>query len=40
MTWLWIIPLMLVAFALNMRLYLGILLAVLCYFTFFSFTPA
>ncbi|WP_319486357.1 TRAP transporter large permease [uncultured Cohaesibacter sp.] len=39
MTWLWIIPLMLLAFALNMRLYLGILLAVLCYFTFFSFTP-
>ncbi|WP_319496039.1 TRAP transporter large permease [uncultured Cohaesibacter sp.] len=39
MTWLWIVPLMLIAFSLNMRLYLGIMLAVLCYFTFFSFSP-
>ncbi|PLW78259.1 TRAP transporter large permease [Cohaesibacter celericrescens] len=39
MTWLWIIPLMLLAFSLNMRLFLGIMTAVICYFTFFTSTP-
>lgn len=39
MIWAIIIPLLLLAFALNMRLYLGILLAVLAYFVFFSSVP-
>ncbi|MFV0359594.1 TRAP transporter large permease [Tropicimonas sp.] len=39
MTWVIIVPLLLLAFALNMRLYLGILLAVLVYFNFFATMP-